>query len=292
MNSVDDKSNYGIIAGDIARRMLSYIPDFYRDDDLYQNIVDFLVAVAPSYDYLLEKSQALPQLVDIYRAPSKKAISNSGETFLSLLGRLIGYEWDFNTVEIETQRRILSTILDAYKIRGTIPSILRVVRSSGASIASIYLPIEHLFTLDKSVLDGTDHLPDSEYWRWGTYEIISNESLEPVIKNLNDVHLAGTVRYITRKIQLEQKDQPVAEQTFSIRYATLWSIVVHEEALNITENIPPADLKIKQIISVAPPTETITITDTIPDTQAQFGGYGTGEYGTGDYGRNNDGSEN
>jgi hypothetical protein len=194
-----------VVDADIKRRILSYIPDFYKDNELYETLVSFVSLVTPEFDYLLTRSENLPNLVYINTSPEVSALNDelNRDTFLSLLGRLVGYTWDTSgTVDIGTQRKIIECIVEFYKLRGTVPSVLRVVRQCGAETAQVITPYDYLFFLDKSALSGTDKMEEYYYWRWGVYDIIADVDLTLCMDKLDDLHPAGVRRFISHTVQI------------------------------------------------------------------------------------------
>ncbi len=232
------------IAGDIARRILSYLPDFYKDDPIYESLVEFLAITAPELDYYLERSQSLPTLVDLTRVSDRLADTtgaHGSQTFLSLLGRLLGYEWEFEGLDTGLQRRLLEDLVEFYKTRGTLPSILRVAKYGGARHPQIFSPYEFTFVLDSSALSGTDHLTDNYYWRWGTYEIISDADLSGVRAKLDDVHPAGTVRFTSWETEIgflpalpTEEEVEFEIETITLESRTVSDTIVLPDSLTYT----------------------------------------------------------
>ena len=99
---------------------------------------------------------------------------------------MIGYRPD-PSLSIDVQRRIVKSLLEVYRTRGTDLSIMKAAtyatsdRWVGGDLfvdkdapeisASIFNPSHHLFTFGKSAWSGADRFRDRNYWREGVIDI-------------------------------------------------------------------------------------------------------------------------
>ena len=192
-----------VVEGDIERRIISvYTPDFYKDDPVFGPSLDLLKNSIPLMDYLFEKANALPQLVDIDMCPLD---------LLSHLGALLGYTFKGN-VDGEKQRKEIAKLVSVYHIRGTSLSVVRVVLNAGAKYGEVFTPYEHLFRLSVSKLSGGDRFEAGTFWRWGTYEVITDVDFALAYDDIQDIHPAGTKWYGRQLVYLEDEDPPTQQE--------------------------------------------------------------------------------
>jgi len=203
-----DGGNLVVQPGEITRRLVdSFIPDCYRDDPVNDLMVKFLELVGPSFDFFFEKSKALPQLVDCEKVPYD---------LLKHLGNLVGHEWDA-AVGVEAQRHLICALTDTYKIKGTLPHVVSCVRRRGAEFeATISTPYDFLFRWSEAenTWSGSHVFEDLEFYRWGTYEIISDIPLADYLDKVPQFHPAGT-KYFSRYKLYVSVDPTVPEQEVS-----------------------------------------------------------------------------
>lgn len=96
--------------------------------------------------------------------------------------------------------------------RGTKQAIISAIRMylnlSGATI-SVYEPYKNVFTLDKSALDGVDHLP-GDYYRWGIIDIYIDRPVPKSIeKIIRDFKPAGVNFFVTIDTSSNKDNQAI-----------------------------------------------------------------------------------
>ncbi len=192
-----------VVEGDIERRIISvYTPDFYKDDPVFGPSLEILKNSVPLMDYLFEKANALPQLVDIDMCPVD---------LLSHLGALLGYTFKTG-IDGEKQRKEIAKLVSVYHIRGTALSVVRVVLNAGAKYGEVFTPYEHLFRLSVSKLSGGDRFEAGTFWRWGTYEVVTDVDFKLAYEDIEDVHPAGTKWYGRQLVYLNDEEPPTQQE--------------------------------------------------------------------------------
>lgn len=96
--------------------------------------------------------------------------------------------------------------------RGTKRAIINAIKMylnmSNATI-DIYEPYKHVFTLDKSYLDGLDHLP-GDYYRWAIIDIYVDRPVPKAIETIiRDFKPAGVNFYITIDTSMNKENKAI-----------------------------------------------------------------------------------
>jgi len=194
-----------VFPGDIERRLVdSYGVRCYYDDEAFQTLLEFLELIAPTFDYMLEKSKGLTDLVDIDLVPPD---------FVRYLGSLVGYTWN-DDKDVEVQRKLISRLSELYKLYGTLAQVTRCLKELGATFVEIEHPFEDIFRVSDSdsLLSGVHRLEDSEFYRWGTYEIISDLAQNVWAHKISEFNPAGSVLFARTMVDLAVDPSPLAPE--------------------------------------------------------------------------------
>jgi hypothetical protein len=217
-----------IVEGDIERRVISvYTPDFYRDNPVFGTVNDILRSSVATLDYMLEKARGLRTLTTLDECPPD---------FLQHLGALVGYTWD-PSLSVEGQREEIGKLVAVYQIRGTPASSIRIVLNAGARTADVHTPFESIAFADVSRWDSGARVEDEKFWRWGTYEVISDIDFSKIYGRLADVHPAGTVWY-GRQLIASQPDEPVDPDEDIVQNTSVIHVVGDDYRTASAENYP------------------------------------------------------
>lgn len=231
-----------IIPGDIARRTrriapypgapisrgrgAEFIPDFYKDFEVFDKFIRLIELVAPTFDTVKAAALSIPDLVSPDRVDPQ---------FFYDLARLLDFGFD-EDVDIEVQRKELLKTVDAYLIRGSAPSATRIARMLGADKAFVFTPFEYVKFLDttRSILSGGYRFEEIDFWRWGTYEVAARHvdftKLLPKIKS--EVHPAGTVVFGRLITDLIDEEPPDPEEEIGLRQTKIY--VIEEDYTSLT----------------------------------------------------------
>ncbi len=217
-----------IVEGDIERRVISvYTPDFYRDNPVFGTVNDILRSSVATLDYMLEKARGLRTLTTLDECPPD---------FLQHLGALVGYTWD-PSLSVEGQREEIGKLVAVYQIRGTPASSIRIVLNAGARTADVHTPFDSIAFADVSRWDSGARVEDEKFWRWGTYEVISDIDFSKIYGRLADVHPAGTVWY-GRQLIASQPDEPVDPDEDIAQNTSVIHVVGDDYRTASAENYP------------------------------------------------------
>lgn len=217
-----------IVEGDIERRVISvYTPDFYRDNPVFGTVNDILRSSVATLDYMLEKARGLRTLTTLDECPPD---------FLQHLGALVGYTWD-PSLSVEGQREEIGKLVAVYQIRGTPASSIRIVLNAGARTADVHTPFDSIAFADGSRWDSGARVEDEKFWRWGTYEVISDVDFSKIYGRLADVHPAGTVWY-GRQLVASQPDEPVDPNEDVVQNTSVIHVVGDDYRKASAENYP------------------------------------------------------
>lgn len=217
-----------IVEGDIERRVISvYTPDFYRDNPVFGTVNDILRSSVATLDYMLEKARGLRTLTTLDECPPD---------FLQHLGALVGYTWD-PSLSVEGQREEIGKLVAVYQIRGTPASSIRIVLNAGARTADVHTPFDSIAFADVSRWDSGARVEDEKFWRWGTYEVISDIDFSKIYGRLADVHPAGTVWY-GRQLIASQPDEPVDPDEDVVQNTSVIHVVGDDYRTASAENYP------------------------------------------------------
>lgn len=167
-------------------RFLGLLPRMYEIADSNGDLAAYLEVKATEFDSLKDLIDEFTKLFDVDNVPAQ---------YLPYLAKLIDYQYD-GTGDAEVQRAEIKKLIDVYRMRGTIPGILRKLRLAGypATLTETYPSIFTLGDDDRGFKPGV-HLAGKKY-SVGVFVIEIQKLFREIWGTVWDEVPRGTLMYL------------------------------------------------------------------------------------------------
>ncbi len=169
--------------GSFHETLWALLPQIYRLQDRQGDLDSLLRIVGPELDDLKQLIDAIPDQIDVDRAPEK---------FLPYLAGLVGVSLDGLTSS-QARRREIREAVEGYRRKGTIPAILRDLDAQGWH-GRLRETFRDTLRLNRRSVLNQAHIPGRIY-SFGVFRIESDNQIANLRETLSPHHPAGTKAY-------------------------------------------------------------------------------------------------